>query len=126
MKNKKKILVDFDGVIHDYHKPFRGECVIDHGPIIDKNGLSSIQFLKDLIDYGFYVQIFSSRCSNLLFESAADDWFEEQGLKQSYYLQFEYSNQKNDHDYIIDDRANFEGVFPTMEFLENFKPWNKR
>ena len=121
-KNKKIILLDFDGTLHKYTTKFTHETHIHDEPID-----GAIQFVKDLFDAGFQVVIFSSRGSHSEFGLYANDWFAKYGLDKCYIDMLQYSNVKGPHDVILDDRAwNFDGNYPEVSELMAFRPWNKR
>jgi hypothetical protein len=118
----KRALIDFDGTLHKYTTKFTHETEIHDGPID-----GAIQFIRDLFDAGFDVAIFSTRASSSGFKDAALDWFEKYGMPRKYSYQLEFTNIKGHHEFILDDRGiNFSGVYPTIESLKSFRPWNKR
>lgn len=124
---KKNAYVDFDGTIHEYKTKFSHECTISDGPYIDSNGVSGIDFIRQLINAGYTVTIFSTRASHSGFGLAAIDWFRKYGLEEQYVFHLKFSNVKGDHDFIFDDRAiNMHGTYPHIDSLVEFKPHNKR
>lgn len=121
-KSLKRALIDFDGTLHAYKTKFTTETEIHDGPID-----GAINFVMDLLDAGFDVVIFSTRCSNYKFKKAAIEWFEKYGMPRAYSYGLEFTNIKGHHEFIMDDRAiNFSGKYPSIEELKAFKPWNKR
>ena len=118
----KRALVDFDGTLHAYSTKFTKETEIHDGPIE-----GAIKFIMDLLDAGYDVAIFSTRASEWRFKNAAIEWFEKYGMPREYAYQLEFTNIKGHHEFILDDRAiAFEGKYPDISYLKQFRPWNKR
>lgn len=119
---QKILLLDFDGTINNYKKFGKDEC--------DLEGLEPLpgafKFIMDCLDNNIKVKIFTTRASHPSFVIACGQWFEKFGMPDKYMKQITVTNVKGPHDYILDDRANFEGVYPTVEFIKNFRPWLKR
>ena len=54
-------------------------------------------------------------------------WLNEHGLPWRAYLRLSFPTQKPAAHITIDDRAIcFDGTWPELHAIENFKPWNKR
>jgi hypothetical protein len=125
-KEGKEILsVDFDGTLSDYKK-WHGADIINDPPIP-----GAMAFLKEATDH-FRVAIFSSR-SNLPGGIAAmQGWLakhnrQPDGSYPDWLLLLEWPVDKPPAQVSLDDRAiPFNGIYPSMETLRNFKPWNKR
>jgi hypothetical protein len=118
----KTILLDFDGTIHSYTSKFTHEAEIHDIPIA-----GAFLFIRHLIDEDFKVVIFSTRASHPDFANAAIKWFYDNDLEGKYVDKLKFTNIKIQHDIILDDRAlSFNGIYPSIEFLKSFKPWNKR
>lgn len=128
--SKKKILsLDFDGVIHSYVSGWKGADVITDAPVP-----GAIEFIISVVDE-FDVNIFSTRNT----QEGAIEAMKLYLLKHltDYYLGIsDFANiilnkitfplTKPPSFVGIDDRIIlFEGTFPTLEKLKNFKPWNK-
>lgn len=139
---KKPILcLDFDGVLHSYTSGWKGPDIIPDPPVP-----GMVEFLDKAIEV-FDVQIFSSRSNQqgayrTGIEAMQD--FIWKALAYHFDCQFamgdprdfdrartirdaiSYPTEKPAAFITIDDRAiTFNGTWPTMEFLKNFKPWNK-
>ena len=120
MENKKPILcLDFDGVCHSYTSGWKGADVIPDLPVPDL-----IHFIVEANQY-FDIQIFSSRSNLPGGLQAMKDWFEYHFPHSTEILSFPTSKPAA---FIgIDDRVlTFNGTFPNVEILRNFKAWNKK
>jgi hypothetical protein len=127
---KPILCLDFDGVCHSYNTKWQGATVIPDDYV---EGL--FEFLEE-VKNDFDVQIFSSRSHQEGGTEAMTLWFIEQrklwrskGGKPPedtpLHLSFPYT--KPSAFITLDDRAlTFEGIWPKLETLKNFKPWNKR
>jgi len=59
--------------------------------------------------------------------AAMTGWLNEHGLPWRAYLRLSFPTQKPAAHITIDDRAIcFDGTWPELHAIENFKPWNKR
>lgn len=120
------LVLDFDGVIHAYDKPWAGATVIPDGPVA-----GAFDFIKVAVLY-FDVQIYSSRSKEPGGIEAMKDWFAmqvEPGFRDrpAWVDQISFPTAKPAAFLTIDDRAlTFDGTWPTMDRLLAFKPWNKR
>lgn len=130
---KRLICVDFDGVLHRYTSPWRGPSVIPDGPV--PGAMSWLYWmLKDHSD-AYSVSIYSTRNSEPLAIDAMKDWLK-------YYLteeiliaektlstligQIGFPTKKPPAWLTLDDRAwCFQGTFPSVYALDNFRPWNE-
>lgn len=124
---RKRICVDFDGVLHSYESGWQGVSVIPDAPVTDiDTGKSAIAWLRELLDDDrLVVAIFSSRATTDEGRAAIWDWL-------SRYLQpcdlekLEVTDKKGPAFALVDDRAiTFRGVFPSADELSNLVPWNK-
>jgi len=123
------LCVDFDGVLHAYTSGWQGPDVIPDGPVP-----GAIPWLKSLIESKkFHVCVYSSRSKYeqgiLAMRKALTEWFEQAGEENS--LRFinaiEFSSEKPAAYLTIDDRAIcFTGQFPSIETMEEFRPWYKK
>lgn len=128
---RKPILsLDFDGVCHSYVSKWQGAHVIP-----DEYVPGLFEFLEAVKD-DFDVQVFSTRSHQEGGKEAMLVWFMEQrklwrlrGNKppEDTPLSISFPNEKPPAFVGIDDRVlTFEGQWPSLDTLKNFKPWNKR
>lgn len=124
MKNKPILCLDFDGVIHSYWSGWHGANIIEDPPV--KGAFEAIEEYAQYFD----VHIFSSRSRQEGGIEAMKSWFQAFGFPcdisgDPKWLKF--PEEKPPATVSIDDRAiTFTGVFPDLETLQNFKPWNKK
>lgn len=130
---RKPILcLDFDGVCHSYTSGWQGADVVSDAPV---DGL--FEFLWEAIKV-FDVQIYSSR-SNLpggieamkkwLALEIDKHWNAHPDMPEPRVelLKIKFPTEKPPAFVGIDDRVlTFDGVFPDVDALRNFKPWNKK
>lgn len=110
--------LDFDGVLHMYTSRWTKADEILDGPVP-----GAVEFVNLLQDKGFRVVVHSSRLANGVKAARAVRYW----LKQNGFPDLELSAYKPPTWLSIDDRAwCFDGKFPTIEDIENFRPWNKR
>ena len=116
---KPILCLDFDGVIHSYESGWKGA---DNIP--DPAVPGAAEFLEEALEH-FEIHVFSSRSNQEGGIRAMKEWMSlEFGGEQMRDVKF--PNEKPPAMISIDDRAIcFTGAWPTMEFLKNFKPWNK-
>jgi hypothetical protein len=127
--DKPILCLDFDGVCHSYKSGWQGVTIIPDDAI---PGL--FEFLEQAAPY-FTIQVFSTRSNTNAGRDAMALWFYEQRRKwrengggKGFEEVIEISFPKNKPSAFItlDDRAvTFNGIWPDVEFLRNFKPWNK-
>lgn len=138
--NRKPILcLDFDGVIHSYTSGWQGAHIIEDDPVP-----GAMSFLVNAFKQ-FDIHIFSSRSSQPNGRSAMRDWLYrhlESHLKETLedndavdagmfaydlaFVQIKFPKDKPPAKVSIDDRAiTFTGTWPSLDELQNFKPWNK-
>jgi hypothetical protein len=117
------IALDFDGVVHSHMAEWQGETVIPDGPVP-----GAFEFIEELVDDDrFEVHIFSSRSRSHDGRNAMYLWFQANGLDADVLDQLQFPAEKTPAWVTIDDRAfAFEGKFPTLDWLFDFKPWNRR
>ena len=120
-ERQKIILIDFDGVLHSYDSGWQGPSIIPDPPVH-----GAIRFLRNLMDDPrFLPMIYSSRSGQEGGKTAMRQWLERHGLETADELQF--PTTKPPAFLTIDDRAiRFEGMFPDLDALDAFLPWNKR
>ena len=133
---KKPILcLDFDGVLHSYTSGWKGADQIPDPPVA-----KMVPFLERAIKE-FDVQIFSSRSGQPGGLDAMKQWIDhnvmlhfggafadppelERGL--AIISAIGWPTEKPPAMVTLDDRAiTFTGIFPAIETLKEFKPWNK-
>jgi hypothetical protein len=125
---KPILCLDFDGVIHSYSSGWKGADVIPDPPVE-----GAISFMLGALRH-FDVQIYSSRSNqtggiramnNWLREYAGAAWYETPdgpGLED-----VKFPKAKPAAFIGIDDRVlTFDGTWPELKTLQEFKPWNKR
>lgn len=111
----KTILIDFDGVVNSYRSGYHDKRLPDD-PFPN-----AFEALSEYLKY-FEVYIFSTRCTTEYNIKMIIDWFNEKGFTETDKLKF--TSQKQPSILLIDDRClQFKGVFPTVEEINNFKPW---
>lgn len=125
LTGRKLILcLDFDGVCHMYTSGWKGAAVIPDEPV---PGL--FKFLCDTVDV-FEVNIFSSRSNQEGGIQAMKDWFVAHLPQHALWHimnNLRFPTEKPPAFIGIDDRVlTFAGVWPSVEELQNFKPWNKK
>ena len=126
--NKPILCLDFDGVCHSYTSGWKGPDVIP-----DPHVQGLFEFLEEACTV-FDIQVFSSRSGQPGGKDAMALWFvterkrwRENGGKGSKILEITFPDEKPPALVTIDDRAvTFTGEWPSVEFLTNFKPWNRR
>lgn len=126
---KKRVFVDFDGVLHRYTSKWEGPAVIPDGPMIDTaRGRSSIDWLRSLIQSGkFVIHIYSRRGADPALGGigAMKAWLQQHGLEARYLKQLKFETGKPEMFILIDDRClQFQGQFPEAWELERFRPWS--
>jgi len=126
MAYKKTLVVDFDGVLHSYKSGWEG-----HETISDEPVPGAIEFLYDALKV-FKVAVFSSRSSSPGGIAAMQRWVENWSKPlmfdygEKWWLALEWPISKPVAHLTIDDRAiTFEGEWPSMQSLVEFKPWNQ-
>lgn len=135
---KPTLCLDFDGVIHSYTSGWQGVDVIPDPPVIDEHGVSAIEKLYEYIEH-FDVCVYSSRSASKQGVEAMQAWLSK--WDDAYWASrpdqprprtilifcIRFPVTKPAAFVGIDDRViTFNGAFPDVETLRNFKPWNKR
>ncbi len=133
MAYKPILCLDFDGVIHNYRSGWKGARNIPDPPVE-----GALEFMLTALEAGWDVVIHSSRGRYLGGIRAMRAWlyrhayakgiWYETGLGMSEGLEMvRFSRWKPSAQVTIDDRAlTFDGSWPTISSLKEFKPWNKR
>ena len=134
---KRKLLsLDFDGVIHSYTSGWHDVDVAKDDPVP-----GAAEFLHHAATV-FDVQVFSSRSSSLLGRQCMrnyiiymmNEWFKTVRLDSKYeeaaswvYSNIQFPKEKGPCWLHIDDRVIcFDGVWPDLTTIDQFKPWNKK
>lgn len=118
----KTILVDFDGVIHQYN---HGWCGIDK--ILEPPVPGAIDWLTHMIDSGYHVCIYSARSRDPAGIGAMMDALFRWGMSSAHISKIDFPITKPAAFLTIDDRAIcFQGTFPTTDEIEAFQPWYKQ
>lgn len=119
---KLNIGIDFDGVLHDYKGDWKGYAVITEKPVE-----GAIEWLTKVAqDSKFVVYVLSSRSKDPDFEKAMKTWLTEYGFDKSLLDVIHVTPTKPPLHIYIDDRVYFfQGKFPKLEYLENFKSWSE-
>lgn len=128
MTRKPILCLDFDGVIHSYTSPWTNAHTISDPPVE-----GAIAFLLAALNH-FNVVIYSSRSKETsgrvamrgwLKAHAGSCWYESPAGPGLESIRFDH--EKPAAFLTIDDRAlTFDGTWPSIESLKNFKPWNKK
>ena len=118
----KLIAIDFDGVIHSYTSKWVNESHIPDPPVS-----GALEFIRDLMDNGLQVAIFSTRNSSPFAIAAMKNWLTTNGMDAEHVFKIQFPIQKPPlASLFIDDRGfHFQGEFPSVEYCKSFKPWNK-
>lgn len=115
------VSVDFDGVLHSYKSPRDDAATIPDEPVP-----GAIDWLARLMAH-FNVVISSSRNHQAGGITAMREWLLRNGLAWYLVDRIEFPLEKAPAFVHIDDRAmTFNGVFPTIDEILAFRPWNKR
>ena len=123
--SKPILCLDFDGVLHSYTSGWQGASIIPDKPVP-----GAVEFLNEATGK-FEVHIFSSRSNQDGGIKAMQTWlevivYESLGVRPSWLDLIKWPIEKPPAHVTIDDRAiTFTGVWPSIEDLKNFKPWNK-
>lgn len=116
-----KICIDFDGVIHNYASGWQGIDVIPDDPVVGAK-----IWLESLInDPQIEPIIYSARSSELKGIEAMKKYIEHRLAIPASQLVF--ADKKPPAFLTVDDRAVcFNGYFPSILAIKNFKPWNRK
>ena len=124
------LCLDFDGVCHSYTSGWKGAATIP-----DEHVPGLFEFLEAAKD-SFDIQVFSTRSHQEGGREAMMQWFIDQrklwrergGMPPvDTPLSISFPQEKPPAMVSIDDRSLlFTGVWPSVEELKKFKPWNKQ
>lgn len=128
--NKPTLAVDFDGVLHRYDSDWQGADVIADGPVE-----GAMRFLTDATDK-FNVCVYSTRSSEAggieamyaWLQSHLNEYWEEMPeVAERVLSRLCFPLSKPKAVVYIDDRGHrFDGTWPDVDDLLQFKPWNKQ
>ena len=126
--NKKVLSLDFDGVCNLYTSGWQGADIISDDAV---PGL--FEFLEKATEQ-FDVQIYSSRTNIEGGKEAMENWFIQQrkkwldaGGQGRENLDISFPTKKPAAFIGLDDRVlTFDGTFPDIDTMINFRPWNKK
>jgi hypothetical protein len=112
------LALDFDGVISDY-TGWRGyKAPFD--PPVD----GALEAIREYIDNGYDIVVHTSRADSPEQTKRLLAWFKEYGLEPRYLERIAITATKPPAIIYIDDRGwKFDGRFPTIHELKNFKTW---
>ncbi len=120
---KKTISVDFDGVLHSYTSGWKGADVIPDPPVEG----AFAWLLSVMGDDRFDPVIYSSRSNQPGGIEAMRAWFEREGFPKDRLAGLTFATDKPSAWMTLDDRGVlFEGTFPTLDYMADFKPWYKK
>ena len=118
--DRKRIAIDFDGVIHSYVSGWKGSVVIPDPPVP-----GAFEFLEEALKH-YNVVIHSTRAMGKEEADAMQEWMLSHGCPKEVVEKIWITNRKVKAMVYIDDRGwRFEGIFPTMEELGALKKWYK-
>lgn len=120
---KKTVCIDFDGVLHSYASGWQGIDTIPDPPVP-----GAMEWLCGLVSCGRYdVCVYSARSSSMLGISAMQNWLEQHMDNVFVVARVRFPTQKPPAHLYIDDRAFcFKGTFPSMQEIDEFRPWFKK
>ncbi len=126
---KPILCLDFDGVLHSYATGWHGAGIVSDPPVP-----GAARFLAEAVEK-FEVNVFSSRSNQPggidAMRGAVIMWVmnEIDDAREARHVidQIRFPTEKPPAMVSIDDRGlTFEGVWPKIDDLLAFKPWNKR
>jgi len=116
------LCLDFDGTIHSYNSGWQGADIISDEPVP-----GAFDFIRDVMA-SFDVLIHSARSGLPGGIEAMQDWFIRHGWEKGadgLPVGISFPTSKPPAHVSIDDRAlTFSGMWPELEMLKNFRPWN--
>jgi hypothetical protein len=128
--SKPILCLDFDGVIHSYTSGWQGADVVSDVPVD-----GAMLFIWNISDH-FQINIFSSRSNqsggihamkSWLTRHFRDFWSADRTHCDDILAEIKWPKEKPAAFITIDDRAlTFDGVWPSIDSLKAFKPWNKK
>lgn len=117
-----RLSLDFDGVVHSYTSGWAGDACIIPDPPVE----GAFDFIVEAMDRGYQVCVFSTRSNTPGARMAMRQWMIDHGMNASVAAKVVFPREKPNATLLIDDRAfHFKGRFPTFDYIDGFKPWNK-
>ena len=117
MNSKPTVVFDFDGVIHNYRKGWKGPDIIDDEPV-----LGIREALIGFKQAGYKIVVVSARCGYPGGKEAIIKWMDKYNL----YVDDVVAEKPPAICYIDDRAICFDGHPETLlEKVKNFVPWNK-
>lgn len=119
-QRKPNLIVDFDGVIHSYTSGWQGADEIPDPPVP-----GAAEWLAEAVEH-FTINIHSSRTHQSGGVRAMKEYC---ALEFGHAIaeQLHFPDHKPPAILTIDDRVfRFEGLWPTIDEIKNFQPWNKK
>ena len=114
---KPILCLDFDGVLHSYTSGWQGADIIQDPPVAGAQ-----EFVRNAIQH-FKVVIHSSRCDQPGGKDTILQWLNRYGFP----FGIELVIGKPSAHVTLDDRGlTFDGKWPNIQDLLEFKPWNKQ
>jgi hypothetical protein len=112
------VALDFDGVLSDY-SGWRGHDAPLEAPVA-----GAIQAIRDYQDAGFEVVIYTTRADSVKSIARIIQWLKEWGLEYARVNKIDITSLKPPAIIYIDDLAFcFQGIFPSVKFVTDFKTW---
>lgn len=120
---KKIIAIDFDGVLHSYVSGWYGADII-----IDPPSKGAIKWLEELVDNDdLEVVIFSTRNFIEGGIQAMKQWLVDWEFPKEKLSRLDFPIHKPANFLLIDDRAwCFNGTFPDVKTIKEFKAWHEK
>jgi hypothetical protein len=121
LKFPRRICIDFDGVIHQNTTPYLNPHTIEDPPVD-----GAFKAIEEYLQAGYRVAVHSARSYTLEGQNAMMRWFVRHGMRPEVLDHLEFPTHKPGAQLYIDDRGyHFRGIFPSVGYLEDFRPWNK-
>lgn len=116
---KPAVAIDFDGVLHAYTTTWTCPGEIHDGPTP-----GALEAVKEYEAAGFDLIVYSARAQAPEGKAAIREWLKKHGFPSSMMI----SKKKPSAVLYIDDRGyHFDGTnWPSVEFLQKFRPWNRK
>jgi hypothetical protein len=123
---RKLIAVGFDGVVHSVG-PNKIDLSANATVIQNPPVPNAIEWLSALAnDSRFFVTIYSARAKILGFEKSLQEWLVKHGMDAKTVNKMTVSSTKPSSFLFIDDRSwKFNGKFPRIDDLLNFRAWHE-
>lgn len=126
----RTLVLDWDGTIYSYASGWKGVSVMDDPPVP-----GALDFIREAMQH-FSVCIYSARSSSpegrlAMHDYLVENWAKHFGMTEEEAMEelvpIRWPLHKPYAFVSIDDRAiQFCGVWPSMETLKTFKPWNRQ